>query len=344
MSQDTVLIKYYGGSHAYGTNTPASDIDYRGIYVSPLNHYLSPNPNKPDQIQYIDDEEDVLMFDLDKFATLVLKGNPNIIEALWVGPDQIIEEHPAFSILRELTKDLLTKDCVNAHYQYGLSQLRRMKNHKKWINCEQTERPQQKDHLKVIQSLDLTLFPLRTELNNENAALFHFGNDIYGIYQLEGSTIWRESDGTLTPLPNSQRVKLHDKTPYALVKFVREEYVRRMDLYKGYKDWESHRNEKRHQLEVEHGYDTKHASHLIRLIRMAKEAIDEGKVHLPRPDSDFLRDVKDGKYSYEEVLKFAEDDQAYINAHVNKLPPVTNELREKVYEATVKIKREVYGF
>jgi hypothetical protein len=40
------------------------------------------------------------------------------------------------------------------------------------------------------------------------------------------------------------------------------------------------------------GYDTKHAMHLVRLIRMAKEILIEGVVHVYRDDREELMDIR----------------------------------------------------
>lgn len=43
------------------------------------------------------------------------------------------------------------------------------------------------------------------------------------------------------------------------------------------------------------GYDTKFAMHAFRLLGQAKEILETGKLTFPRPDAQFLKDVKDGK-------------------------------------------------
>lgn len=67
------------------------------------------------------------------------------------------------------------------------------------------------------------------------------------------------------------------------------------------------RNPARAQLEQEHGYDTKHAMHLVRLLRMGLEVLQEGQLRVYRPDAAELLEIRDGKYSLAEILQMAEE-------------------------------------
>lgn len=63
---------------------------------------------------------------------------------------------------------------------------------------------------------------------------------------------------------------------------------------------------KRKALVQQHGYDTKNAAHLIRLIRMATEFLTTGVLNVWREDADYLKRVKAGAYSLHEVQLAAE--------------------------------------
>jgi len=62
------------------------------------------------------------------------------------------------------------------------------------------------------------------------------------------------------------------------------------------------RNPQRAELERRHGFDTKHAMHLIRLLRMGLEVLEEGELLVRRPDAAELVAIRDGAWSYEELL------------------------------------------
>lgn len=55
----------------------------------------------------------------------------------------------------------------------------------------------------------------------------------------------------------------------------------------------------------EHGYDTKNAMHLIRLLKMGIEALREGALNVRRPDAAELLEIRKGKYSLGEIMQMA---------------------------------------
>ena len=70
------------------------------------------------------------------------------------------------------------------------------------------------------------------------------------------------------------------------------------------------------------GYDTKNCSHLMRLLMSGYECLTEGELYVFRKDSDFLKQVRDGMYTYDQVVEMANKkfellELAYINS---KLP------------------------
>lgn len=70
---------------------------------------------------------------------------------------------------------------------------------------------------------------------------------------------------------------------------------------------EGYMGEKRRLLVEKYGYDTKNASHLIRLLTMGIEFLETGRLNIFRThDVEKLKDIKTGKWSIEEVKKEAE--------------------------------------
>ena len=95
--------------------------------------------------------------------------------------------------------------------------------------------------------------------------------------------------------------------PLAVVKFNKEEYENQKNNHKNYWTWKNNRNEKRSELEEAHGYDTKHAMHLVRLLRMGKEILETGEVLVKRPDAEELLAICDGSMTYEEIVEYAQE-------------------------------------
>lgn len=63
---------------------------------------------------------------------------------------------------------------------------------------------------------------------------------------------------------------------------------------------------KRKALVEKHGYDTKNAAHLIRLLRMGIEFLTEGRLIVQRPDGPQLMEIKLGHWTLEQVKAEAE--------------------------------------
>ncbi|MEZ6014741.1 MAG: nucleotidyltransferase domain-containing protein [Planctomycetota bacterium] len=65
------------------------------------------------------------------------------------------------------------------------------------------------------------------------------------------------------------------------------------------------RNPARAELEARYGFDTKHAMHLIRLLRMGHEVLATGAVHVHRSDAQELLSIRHGGWSFERVAEEA---------------------------------------
>lgn len=71
-------------------------------------------------------------------------------------------------------------------------------------------------------------------------------------------------------------------------------------------NFEGYMGAKRKALVEKFGYDIKMASHTIRLLRMAAEALEEGVLRVFRPDAEELLEIKTGKWSKQDVIAEAE--------------------------------------
>lgn len=75
-----IIYRCIVGSRAYGLDTEESDTDFRGIYVAPaeLQWSLFGAPE-----QFEDNATQSCYWELQKFLTMALKANPNILECLY---------------------------------------------------------------------------------------------------------------------------------------------------------------------------------------------------------------------------------------------------------------------
>lgn len=76
----SIVLKVLVGSRAYGLAREESDSDLRGVFVPAASwHWSLAKP--PEQVE--NDEEQTVIWEVEKFVGLALKGNPAILETLW---------------------------------------------------------------------------------------------------------------------------------------------------------------------------------------------------------------------------------------------------------------------
>ena len=80
------------------------------------------------------------------------------------------------------------------------------------------------------------------------------------------------------------------------------------------------------ELEEQFGYDTKHAMHLVRLLRMGAEILSTGQVNVLRSDATELLEIRNGKWSYDELLEYATSMDNEIRGHLYR----NSDLRPRV--------------
>ena len=251
--KENMLVKHYAGSIAYGTNLPTSDVDFRGIFCAdPINVRTPFFPVR--ECEDIN-EEDTKYYELAHFMKLCLDCNPNIIETLWVDDSDIVFRTDAYDLLRENRHKLLSSKIAFTTSGYALSQLKRLKSHKKWINNPQPEQPPQpKDFVSMVQFFGKDkMLKFNIEEWNSNHRFVPFGNDLYGIYEWEGFSLFNEKTGNLNLTFEDSRENIG--YPIIIVKFNKEEYKRAKEKHQQYWDWKRNRNETRAALEEQCGFD-----------------------------------------------------------------------------------------
>lgn len=120
-----IILAGLGGSHAYGTNVPGSDIDIRGVYLNTPAELLGIARDKE---QVVMSEPDAVIYSLKKFAKLAADGNPNIIEMLGLRPCDYIRSTKYGDILLENRHKFLSKKIIHTFGGYARSQLNRLVN------------------------------------------------------------------------------------------------------------------------------------------------------------------------------------------------------------------------
>lgn len=98
------LFMAKAGSAAYGTMTPMSDVDFRGVFLAEPKHLLGLSTVET----YTEEEpNDLQCFELRHFVRLCLKGSPLQLEMLFYPEDAIVEASPAWERLLSIKRSFL---------------------------------------------------------------------------------------------------------------------------------------------------------------------------------------------------------------------------------------------
>ena len=119
--QSCVVLRCVVGSRAYGLDSPDSDVDRRGVYVAPA-RLLWSLYGAPEQLE--NDATQECYWELQKFLTLALKANPNILECLYT---PLVEyTTPVADELRGMRERFLSKVVYQTYNGYVWSQFKKM--------------------------------------------------------------------------------------------------------------------------------------------------------------------------------------------------------------------------
>jgi len=288
MSNTTKLIfETVHGSRAYGLAREGSDTDIKGIIVGPMDWYFAPEPG-PEQINVRGDDH--VRFELRKFFRLAIAGNPTLLELLWTDPQHHLSVTPAGQRLLDARSAFLSKRVARSFAGYAMSQLKRIRTHRRWLLHPPSAAPQRADFgLPEFRPIS------RDQLGAAESVIERAGSAI------DGSSIGIDSN-FLELLAAERR------------------YTTARNQWKQYQSWRKHRNPARAELEAKHGYYSKHAMHLVRLQRMAIEVLQTGELQVTRSDRDQLLAIRDGALSYDQLMAECDTLASRINAAVNTSP------------------------
>jgi hypothetical protein len=130
--------------------------------------------------------------------------------------------------------------------------------------------------------------------------------DFYNWYKEQKAIGYK---GILNEAMTSNEIRLSSVSkgefPICYMTYNKDAYQSHCRDYKEYKDWEKNRNPIRYESNLNHSFDGKNLSHSFRLVHMCIEiARGEGmKVNRKNIDRDFLLDVRNHKYEYEELIE-----------------------------------------
>lgn len=357
------------GSHAYGTSTPESDWDVRGVAIAPLVRYFGTRPWEQLQggspflgelltrhhPQAEGTELDSEVFNITKFVRLAADANPNILDILFAHHDDWLYSTPVWEELHASRHQFLSMRVRYTYTGYAMSQLKRIETHRRWLLTPPKKKPSRADfglpeHRSLVprdvqdiaeswikkKQQEWQLDALIESLDEDEREEFreqlrsHF-EMIHGRpYEAEGA---------------------HEREQASLQSGLTAELFRRLEAerryhqalqhWKQYQNWLKNRNPQRAELERQYGYDAKHASHLVRLLLSAQEIMTTGDLSVRHPQADLLRQIRQGAWSYDELISWAKEQEEKIEALAQEKPLPRAPNREAIDEMVTQL---ILGF
>lgn len=110
------------GSHSHNLDLPESDVDFLGVYAAPTKAIVGMTP--PTET-VVGDKPDFTIHEVGKFARLLLKGNPTVVETLF--SDRMIAQDRTFwPELVEHRREFLSQRSLKQYLGYCQGQLQRL--------------------------------------------------------------------------------------------------------------------------------------------------------------------------------------------------------------------------
>ena len=341
-----LLYKCISGSRAYGLELPTSDTDYKGVFLLPKAQFygLGYVP------QLANATNDEVYYELGRFVELLMKNNPNLLEMLATPADKILVKHPLMDRLRpEL---FLSKKCKDTFAGFANAQIKKARGlKKKIVNPIAKEKKSILDFCYVLRGSGS--IPLRRWMENIEIDPKHLGlvnvphfKDIFAVFhdpsaKLGFRGILQKKEATrvlLSSVPKGMQPLTH-------MHFHEDGYKQYRREYREYWEWVDKRNEARYQNNQEHGknYDSKNMMHTFRLLDMAKEILETGKIIVNRSNREELLAIRRGEWSYEELMEKAKEKMESIENAYRKSPLPEEPNTEHIKKLLVEMREELYG-
>lgn len=304
------------GSQAYGLNTKDSDVDIKGMCIEPKEYFLGylNNFEQQEKLARKGNEADSVIYSIRKFFKLAADCNPNIIEVLFVDESDILKIDKYGEKVRENRDLFLSKKALHTFSGYAYAQLKRIKTHRRWLLSPPTHKPTRqefglqeqpvipKNQISAVQALitkkldqwnfkDMEhIDPATRIMIIENVAEF------ITEMKISNDSLWENAARTLGLNENFIQIVEKEK-----------QYKQAIDEWNHYNEWVTKRNPARAEGEKKFGYDLKHASHCVRLMRMCEEILSGKGVIVKRPDREELLGIKlHGIWTYDKLMEETE--------------------------------------
>ena len=266
--KDKIIFLTLGGSHAYGTNVPGSDVDVRGCALNSKSDLLGLTNFE----QVINNETDTTVYSFNKLVSLLLNCNPNVIEMLGCKPEHYFQITDIGQRMIDNRKLFLSKRAVSSFGGYANQQLRRLENA---IARDSLPQSRREEHIKLSMENSMAAFERKyTEFPQGSIRLYTGESD---KEELDTEVF---ADIHLTRYPCREfHSMINDMTNII-----------------GCYEKLNGRNRKKDEAHL-----NKHAMHLIRLYLMCLDILEKEEIITYREkDHDLLMSVRNGEYMNED--------------------------------------------
>src|SRR5574337_690214 len=313
---NTIFLTLHG-SHAYGTSTPTSDVDVKGLAIPPVEYYLGFN-KVFEQAEF--KEPDGVVYEIRKFFKLARDCNPNIIEVLHTDESDWIGIAPLGQKLVDNKHLFVSMKAKHTFSGYAHAQLKRINTHYRWLKNPPVAPPTRtevglperlllpKDQLSAAESeikkkmeewdVDWQVMDPADRINIQGRL-----STMLAECQLTQDNLWTVA---------ARQLGFDDNFIFYVQK--EKEYKTKCADWESYQEWKKTRNPQRAVLEEKFGYDTKHGMHLVRLMKMCREIITTGKVIVKRTDAEELLAIRHGAWTYEQLIEWSNKQEEELNA------------------------------
>ncbi len=291
----TLLMLTKFGSHLYGTDTPESDLDYKGVYMPSVKQICLGNIPKsvrldtnPSNEKNSNEDIDIEIYSLHYFLKLACKGETAALDMLHTNKECLIKTSEAWAITVSC-RDLFYTKNLKAFVSYARKQAA-----KYGVKGSRLDAARELIELLRDKPDTMKLKEFWTELPiNEHAQFIDTSPQGIRQYQVCGKVL-QETQCALYTF--NMIVNFHNK------------YGARAKLASENK-----------------GVDWKAMSHAIRAAVQVRQILKEGTITFPLKEANFLMNVKTGNLDFALVLSYLED----MMAEVEELTLLST-LREEV--------------
>ena len=316
---DKTIFKAITGSQAYGTSTPESDVDYKGIIMQHTDELISFGYKEQFNIT-----KDETYYELRRFMELLSDANPTALELLYTPKNCILTTSPQFELLHSHRDKFITQKCINSFARYGYSQIKKAQGLDKKMNWENSKitRKTILDFCYVLTAkgtMKLKPWLLTHESDmryQENYGVSKVPNarDMYYLFPKREGLKYKgicNIDETSNELRLSSIPKRETEMGFFIpMSYNKDGYMEHCKDYRSYQDWLKNRNENRYVDVKGHDQkiDGKNVSHCRRLIDIAIEISELKTINVKRPNSEYLLKIKKGEFDLDTIIKKVESD------------------------------------